>query len=206
LVVSPDVGDEGFPATIERVSKFIQDRGGEVKDVDEWGRRRLAYPIRRFNEGFYAVFHFGFDPTEVRPLERNLDLAEDVLRHLVVKHEEGASTAGMSPPPPRRGSRFGQQDDRSTGDVPPPPRPGSRIGEEALEAAGEEPGATPEDSPLSPREGAIAEADEEESVVSAEEVAPVAEEAGLEPEEPESSVTTEPDEPSEPDGSSEKEE
>ena len=88
LVVSPDVGDEGFPATVERVSKFINDRGGAVKEVDQWGRRRLAYPIKRFTEGFYAVTHFSLEPTQVRALEGNLDLAEDVLRHLVVRQDE----------------------------------------------------------------------------------------------------------------------
>ena len=88
LVISPAVGDEGFPTTVERVSKFIQERGGEVKDVDQWGRRRLAYPITRFTEGFYAVTHFSLEPTELRALEANLGLAEDVLRHLVVRQEE----------------------------------------------------------------------------------------------------------------------
>ena len=88
LLVSPDVGDEGFPATVERVTKFIQDRGGEIRNVDQWGRRRLAYPIRRFNEGFYAVTHFSLEPNEIRALEGSLDLAEDVLRHLVVRQEE----------------------------------------------------------------------------------------------------------------------
>ena len=88
MVVSPDVGDEGFPTTVERVSKFILQKGGDVKDVDQWGRRRLAYPIGRFSEGFYAVTHFSLEPNEVRSLEGNLDLAEDVLRHLVVRQDE----------------------------------------------------------------------------------------------------------------------
>jgi len=96
MVVSPDAGDEGFPAAVERVSNFIQERGGEIKDVDQWGRRRLAYPIGRFSEGFYAVTHFSLEPNQVRALEGNLDLAEDVLRHLVVRHEE------VPPPAPRR--------------------------------------------------------------------------------------------------------
>jgi len=88
MVVSPDVGDEGFPATVERVSQFIQDRGGEIKEVEPWGRRRLAYPIRRFTEAFYVVTHFSIDPQSVRALEGNLDLAEDVIRHLVVRLDE----------------------------------------------------------------------------------------------------------------------
>ena len=91
LVISPDVGDEGFPSTVERVTNFIQERGGQVKDTDQWGRRRLAYPITRFTEGFYAVTHFSLEPTEVRSLEGNLDLAEDVLRHLVVRQADAPS-------------------------------------------------------------------------------------------------------------------
>jgi small subunit ribosomal protein S6 len=201
LVVSPDVGDEGFPNTIDRVSKFIQDRGGEIKEVEPWGRRRLAYPITRFNEGFYAVYHFGLEPTHLRALEGNLMLAEDVLRHLVVKYEE------VPPPPPRRG-RFGAPaaaadgPPGAAGEVEPPPRRASGIGQDALVAAGEEPLAPPEDSPLSPREEAAVAADEEESASPLGE-APVAAEAGAEPEEPEAYVTTEPDAPAdEPEGPS----
>ncbi len=92
MVVSPEVGDEGFPGTIDRVSKFIQDRGGEIKEVDPWGRRRLAYPINRFTDAYYAVTHFSLDPASIRPLEGSLDLAEDVIRHLVVRVEEAKKT------------------------------------------------------------------------------------------------------------------
>lgn len=88
MVVSPEVGDEGFPAAVERVHQFIQDRGGAVNHVDEWGRRRLAYSIRRQTEGFYAVTHFTLDPQQVRALEGSLELAEDVLRHLVVRLDD----------------------------------------------------------------------------------------------------------------------
>jgi small subunit ribosomal protein S6 len=170
LVISPDVGDEGFPTTVDRVSNFIKDRGGEVKDTDQWGRRRLAYPIRRSTEGFYAVTHFSLEPTELRALEGNLGLAEDVLRHLVVRQEEAPL---------------------------PPARQPSRIGQEALVAAGEEPLASPEDSPLTPREEAAVAAGEEESVSPLGE-APVAAEAAPEPEwSPATDPDTEPDAPAE---------
>ena len=88
LVVTPEVGDEGLPATIDRVHGFIQERGGEVKQVDQWGKRRLAYPIRRQAEGYYVITQFALEPQSVRALEGNLDLAEDVLRHLVTRVEE----------------------------------------------------------------------------------------------------------------------
>jgi small subunit ribosomal protein S6 len=85
VVLSPSLGDEGFPVSIERISGVIQGNGGEIKNVDQWGRRRLAYPIKRNLEGYYAVTQFAAEPTAIRPLENNLDLAEDVLRHLVIK-------------------------------------------------------------------------------------------------------------------------
>jgi small subunit ribosomal protein S6 len=87
MVVSPEVGDEGLPATVDRVSQLIQDRGGEIKQVDPWGRRKLAYPIKRFTEGFYVVTQFSLDPEAVRALEGSLELAEDVIRYLVVRLE-----------------------------------------------------------------------------------------------------------------------
>jgi small subunit ribosomal protein S6 len=181
LLVSPDVGDEGYPATVERVTKFIQDRGGEIKNVDQWGRRRLAYPITRFNEGFYAVTQFSLEPAELRALEGNLTLAEDVLRHLVVRYEEAP------PPPPRRVPSSVREE------APPSPRRASQIGQDALVAAGQEPLASPEDSPLTPREEAAVAAGEEESVSPLGE-APVAAEAAPEPE---WSPASEPDAPSE---------
>lgn len=88
MVVSPEGSDEGFATAVERVSQFIRNNGGEIANVDEWGRRKLAYPIARFLEGFYAIVHFKFEPREVRALEESLAKAEDILRYLVVKREE----------------------------------------------------------------------------------------------------------------------
>ena len=88
LVVSPEGGEEDFPATVDRVHGLIKDRGGEVKNVDRWGRRRLAYPLNRFTEGYYSITQFTLDPQDVRELESGIEVAEDVLRHLVVRMEE----------------------------------------------------------------------------------------------------------------------
>ena len=88
IVVDPEVGDDGLPAIVERVNNFIQERGGSINNVDQWGKRRLAYPIKRHNEGYYVITHFSFDPQVIRALEGSLDLAEDLLRHLVTRIEE----------------------------------------------------------------------------------------------------------------------
>jgi len=88
MVVSPEVADEELTSTVERVQQFIQERGGEIRNVDPWGRRKLAYPIQRHQEGHYVVAQFSLDPQVIRALEGSLELAEDVIRHLVVKLEE----------------------------------------------------------------------------------------------------------------------
>jgi small subunit ribosomal protein S6 len=93
IIISPDVPEEEVPSTIEKVGQFITSRGGGVADVNHWGRRKLAYPIRRYTEGNYVVTQFKLDPTQVADLEANLELAEEVIRHLVVRMEEGESAA-----------------------------------------------------------------------------------------------------------------
>ena len=89
LVISPEVPEEEVPNTIERVSQFIGGRGGQMGEANRWGRRKLAYPIRQHAEGNYVVTQFKLDPSYVAELEASLNLAEDVLRHLVVRLEEG---------------------------------------------------------------------------------------------------------------------
>lgn len=88
MIVSPELADEAVPATVERVQEFIAEQGGKVKEVKAWGRRKLAYPIDSFREGSYVVAQLSLDPQRVRALDNNLKLAEDVIRHLVVKLEE----------------------------------------------------------------------------------------------------------------------
>ena len=86
MVVRPDAADP--EAAVARYQQFILERGGEVRQVDRWGRRKLAYPIHRHLEGEYVVTQFRLDPNRVRELEDSLRLSEDVIRHLVVKLEE----------------------------------------------------------------------------------------------------------------------
>jgi len=101
IIVSPEVEDDAVPATVERVQEFIAQQGGQVKEVTPGGRRKLAYPIDGFREGSYVVAQLGLDPQLVRTLEDNLKLAEDVIRHLVVKLEEevGGPDAPEAHPP-----------------------------------------------------------------------------------------------------------
>ncbi len=87
-IISPEVPEEDVSSAIDKVSQFILGRGGEIEDVNRWGRRKLAYPIRRHLEGNYVATQFRLDPTQVASLEASLELAEEVIRHLVVRTGE----------------------------------------------------------------------------------------------------------------------
>ncbi len=88
MIVSPEVEDEAVQSTVDRVQQFIAEQGGQVKEVTPWGRRRLAYAIERHLEGSYVVAQLSLDPQRLKALEENLELADDVIRLLVVKLEE----------------------------------------------------------------------------------------------------------------------
>lgn len=88
LVISPQLAEEEVAGVVERVSQFVKDRGGSVGAIDPWGRRRLAYPIRKATEGHYILAQLQLEPEVVRELEANLHISEDVLRHLLVRTDE----------------------------------------------------------------------------------------------------------------------
>jgi len=87
LVISPEVAEEKLDTVIDSVSQFITEKGGTVPDVERWGKRRLAYPIEHFMEGSYVLEHFRLKPASSKELEANLQISEEVLRHLLVKIE-----------------------------------------------------------------------------------------------------------------------
>jgi len=88
FIIHPDIEDEGITETVEKVSQFITDGGGQVTNVDHWGRRRLAYPIQKQKEGYYVLMQVQLDPKSIGELERNLKLTEEVIRHLLVRVED----------------------------------------------------------------------------------------------------------------------
>jgi len=87
VIISPEVVEEQFDATIDNVSQFITEKGGTIADVERWGKKRLAYPIEHFMEGSYVLTRFRLKPALSKELEANLQISEEVLRHLLVKIE-----------------------------------------------------------------------------------------------------------------------
>jgi small subunit ribosomal protein S6 len=85
LIISPESTEEESEAAIESVSRFITGKGGVVADIERWGKRRLAYPIRHFVEGSYVLAKFKLPPAFGKELEGNLRISEEVLRHLLIR-------------------------------------------------------------------------------------------------------------------------
>jgi small subunit ribosomal protein S6 len=86
-IVRPTVDEQALVAVKERVEKIISGNGGEITHRDDWGKRRLAYPITKFTEGFYSVLQLNLPGTAVRELERSLKLTEEIMRYLVVRQD-----------------------------------------------------------------------------------------------------------------------
>jgi len=85
LVISPELAEEKFNATLNNISQLITDMGGVVSDVKQWGKRRLAYPIKQFSEGNYVLTQLKLKPTLNREVEAKLQISEEVLRYLLVR-------------------------------------------------------------------------------------------------------------------------
>lgn len=88
LIISPEVAEENLAAVTDRVSQFITEKGGTIIEVNHWGRRKLAYPIRRFLEGNYTLTQFRLEPGVTGELKASLSISEEILRHLLVRVDE----------------------------------------------------------------------------------------------------------------------
>jgi small subunit ribosomal protein S6 len=83
-IISPELDEEGVSEIIGKVSRSIDGRGGVVEEVDEWGIRKLAYPIREFMEANYVLTRFKLMPKLVKELEAEISALGDILRYLLV--------------------------------------------------------------------------------------------------------------------------
>jgi small subunit ribosomal protein S6 len=89
MLILPAEADESVVGgAVERITKILSERGGEVRNIDRWGRRRFAYPIARQSEGYYVVVRFTSEPDSISEIDRSLTLADEVVRFKVVVRED----------------------------------------------------------------------------------------------------------------------
>ena len=87
LVLNAKLEDEPRAAAVEKVKEYIARFVGTVTNIDEWGKRRLAYEVQKMREGFYYFIQFESDSTCPNELEHRVRIMEPVIRYLIVKQE-----------------------------------------------------------------------------------------------------------------------
>ena len=87
VVVSAKIEDDARTETIEKVKALVERFGGSVTDVDEWGKRRLAYEIQKMKEAYYYFIHFESDASVPGEVEQRIRIMDNVLRYLCVRDE-----------------------------------------------------------------------------------------------------------------------
>ena len=87
LVVSAKIEDDARTATVEKAKEYITRAGGTVTEVEEWGKKKLAYDVQKMSEAFYYFIQFEGETTVPAELEERLRIEETVLRFLCVKQD-----------------------------------------------------------------------------------------------------------------------
>jgi small subunit ribosomal protein S6 len=83
-IIQPDLDETAFKGAVEKVQGWVTESGGTVDKVDVWGRRRMAYSIRKQREGQYVLLNLTLAPKATGELERNIRFLEPVIRHMLV--------------------------------------------------------------------------------------------------------------------------
>lgn len=81
----PDLGEDDVDARIKELESYLSEQGATVKGKDLWGKRRFAYEIEHLTEGYYSVVNFEAEAGAIDSLDRMLSLADEVVRHKIVK-------------------------------------------------------------------------------------------------------------------------
>jgi small subunit ribosomal protein S6 len=84
VLINAALDDETIKNLISKIRENITTNGGEIIEVEDWGRKRLAYQVRKSKIGYYAIFRFNSPPDIVPKLERNYQLDENILRYLTI--------------------------------------------------------------------------------------------------------------------------
>jgi small subunit ribosomal protein S6 len=103
-LLRPDLEEDAIEAAVSRIHQRVTEHGGTVKNTERWGKRRLAYVIQKYRDGYYVLTVFSLDATQVGRLRQTLGLQEDLLRFVVADHHPApvrpapAAAAGAAQP------------------------------------------------------------------------------------------------------------
>lgn len=87
VVFKPNLSEDDFNNEFDKLKDLVEKSGATIEKIDQWGKKRLAYEIQKFNEGFYNFIIFTASPNVPSELEAKLRIMENVLRYLIVRQE-----------------------------------------------------------------------------------------------------------------------
>lgn len=88
LFIVRSLDEEATNAVIEKFSKLVTDNGGIIEKEDRWGKKRLAYDIKKESEGFYVIFYTKCEPACINECDRVMKITDEVLKHMIVRSDE----------------------------------------------------------------------------------------------------------------------
>jgi len=87
FILQPTLDEEAVKANIEKFKGVIENGGGVIENVDFWGKRKLAYEIKKVNEGFYTLINFSADSELPKELDRIFRINDTIVRHIIINNE-----------------------------------------------------------------------------------------------------------------------
>ena len=115
LIITPDHDENEAEALTNQVKSIIEG-GGTLLKVDPWGKKRLAYPIRKRSEGYYVLYIFECTPSFVAELNQSLHVIEAILRYMVVQYEDDIDKLKAELTPEKAEAEKSTSDENSTSD------------------------------------------------------------------------------------------
>lgn len=86
VIINPTIDEATTKAVVEKFRELIN-ANGKVESVEEWGNKKLAYPVKKFSEGYYVLVNFSSNPEFIDELERVYNITDEVLKHIVIKKD-----------------------------------------------------------------------------------------------------------------------
>lgn len=136
FILNPEVNEEQTRAILERIEQIVRNYDGQVVKVNQWGRRRLAYPIQHHRDGNYVFIDMILAPETVLELDRTLRVSEEVLRHLIIRRDPKAVQKEREEREARAAATATQAQASATAS--PEPAPGAEVPAESGPGAQEE--------------------------------------------------------------------
>ncbi|GIN92978.1 30S ribosomal protein S6 [Siminovitchia terrae] len=87
-IIRPNIEEEAKQSVVERFDNILTSEGAEIIESKDWGKRRLAYEIEDFREGYYRLIHANANAEAVQEFDRLAKINDDIIRHIVIKQEE----------------------------------------------------------------------------------------------------------------------